>query len=179
MATLVVIAYPDQTTAEEARKCIQRYKFTTADPVASESRDVLEAQFVAADQFASISRDTAGRYHVKTTHSVGHAKGGAVVGGLWGVMFGTIFSIPIAGLAVGARLGSNIFHHRSRPGVDGAFQEQVRDYVKPGTSALFMVIERHEPAEGIAAVEQLGGTVISTSLSDEDTKRLAEAMRVA
>ena len=41
------------------------------------------------------------------------------------------------------------FGHRDAQGIDKSFQEQVRDYVKPGTSALFMMIERATPDEAI------------------------------
>jgi Protein of unknown function (DUF1269) len=53
----------------------------------------------------------------------------------------------------------------------------VRDYLQPGTSALFMVIEQATPDKAIAALQQYGGTVIKTSLSDEDTKKLQEALQ--
>ena len=53
----------------------------------------------------------------------------------------------------------------------------MRDHLQPGTSALFMVIEQVTPDKAIAALQQYGGTVIKTSLSDEDTKRLQEALR--
>jgi uncharacterized membrane protein len=39
-----------------------------------------------------------------------------------------------------------------------------------------MVIEKATPDKAIAALEQYGGTVIRTSLSDEDTKKLQEAL---
>ena len=52
----------------------------------------------------------------------------------------------------------------------------MRDYLKPGTSALFMVIEQATPDKAIAALQQYGGTVIKTSLSDEDTQKLQEAL---
>jgi uncharacterized membrane protein len=61
-------------------------------------------------------------------------------------------------------------------GIDKAFQQEVRDYVKPGTSALFMVIEHVTPDKAIAALEQYGGTVIRTSLSEDDTKKLQDAL---
>ena len=64
----------------------------------------------------------------------------------------------------------------SKQGIDKAFQDQVRDSVKPGTSALFMVIEQATPDKAVAALEQYGGTVIKTSLSDEDTKKLQDAL---
>ena len=53
----------------------------------------------------------------------------------------------------------------------------MRDEPKPGISALFMVIEQATPDKAIAALQQYGGTVIKTSLSDEDTKKLLEALQ--
>ena len=71
-----------------------------------------------------------------------------------------------------------LFGHLGKQGIDKAFQQQVRDYLKPGTSALFLVIEQATPDKATAALSQYGGTVIKTSLSDEDTKRLQEALQV-
>lgn len=160
MATLVAIGYPDQGTAEQARHTVQQ----------------LEADLVIqADQVASISRDLEGKYHVHTTHGGASASGGAIWGSFWGLLFGLLFFVPFAGLAMGAGFGA-LFGHLGEKGIDKAFQEQVRDYVKPGTSALFMVIEQVTPDKAIAALEQYGGTVIRTSLSEEDTQKLQDAL---
>jgi uncharacterized membrane protein len=40
-----------------------------------------------------------------------------------------------------------------------------------------MVIERATPDKAVAALQQYAGTVIKTSLSEEDTKRLQEALQ--
>jgi uncharacterized membrane protein len=160
MATLVAIGYPDQGTAEQAR-----------DTVAQLESELI----IQADQVASISRDPEGKYHVHTSHGGGTTAGGAAWGGFWGLLFGLLFFIPFAGWAMGAGLGA-LFGHMSKQGIDKAFQDQVRDSVKPGTSALFMVIEQATPDKAVAALEQYGGTVIKTSLSDEDTKKLQEAL---
>src|ERR1700748_2001265 len=160
MATLVAIGYPDQGTAEQARETVQR----------------LEADLVIqADQVAAISRDLEGKYHVHTAHGGASAGAGAWWGCVWGLLFGLLFFIPFAGLAVGAGMGA-LFGHFGAKGIDKAFQQQVRDYVKPGTSALFMVIEQVTPDKAIAALQEYGGTVIRTSLSDQDTKRLQDAL---
>jgi uncharacterized membrane protein len=160
MATLVAIGYPDQTTAEQARQTVYQ----------------LESELIIqADEVASISRDVEGKYHVQTSHSGASAGGGAAWGGFWGLLFGLLFFIPVFGLALGAGMGA-LFGHFGEKGIDKAFQQQVRDYLKPGTSALFMVIEQVTPDKAIAALEQYGGTVIRTSLSDEDTKKLQEAL---
>jgi uncharacterized membrane protein len=160
MATLVAIGYPDQDTAEQARETVAR----------------LEADLIIqADQVAAVSRDLEGKYHVHTTHGGASASGGALWGGFWGMLFGLLFFVPFFGLAMGAGMGA-LFGHFGEKGIDKAFQEQVRDYVKPGTSALFMVIEHVTPDKAIAALGEYGGTVIKTSLSDEDTKKLQEAL---
>jgi uncharacterized membrane protein len=161
MATLVAIGYPDETTAERARQTVQG----------------LEADLIIeADQVAAVSRDAAGKYHVTTTHGGSSAGGGAVWGGFWGLLFGLLFFIPFAGWAIGAGFGA-LFGHLGKNAIDDAFQKQVREYVKPGTSALFMIIEKAKPHKAIAALDQYGGTVIKTSLSDEDTAKLQEALK--
>jgi uncharacterized membrane protein len=160
MATLVAIAYDDQATAEEARHTVQG----------------LEADLIIqADQVAAISRDPAGKYHVTTSHGGATAGGGAWWGGFWGLLFGMLFLIPFAGLAIGAGFGA-LFGHLGKNAIDKEFQQQVRDSLKPGTSALFMVIEHATPDKAIAALSQYGGKVIRTSLSDEDTAKLQEAL---
>ena len=160
MATLVAIAYPGQNTAEEARQTVQD----------------LEAELIIqADQVAAISRDEKGKYHVTTTHGGASAAGGAWWGGFWGFLFGLIFFVPFAGLAIGAGLGA-LSGHFGEKAIDKEFQEQVRDQVKPGTSALFMIIEKATPDKAIAALQHYGGTVIRTSLSEEDTAKLQEAL---
>src|SRR5947209_14467124 len=161
MATLVAIGYPDQGTAEQARETVAG----------------LEAELIIqADQVASISRDLEGKYHVHTNHGGASAGAGAWWGGFWGMLFGLLFFIPFAGLALGAGMGA-LFGHFGKQGIDKAFQEQVRDQLKPGTSALFLVIEQSTPDKAIAAMQQYGGTVIRTSLSDEDTKKLQDALQ--
>src|SRR5271170_2652673 len=161
MATLVAIGYPDEATADQARGTVEG----------------LEGDLVIqADQVAAIRRDGKGKYHVTTTHGGNSAAGGAVWGGFWGLLFGLLFFIPFAGWAVGAGMGALVGHFGEKT-IDKAFQDQVREYLQPGTSALFMVIEQVTPDKAIAALEQYGGTVIKTSLSDEDTRKLQEALQ--
>jgi uncharacterized membrane protein len=161
VATLVAIAYPDQGTAGQALETVHR----------------LESDLIIqADQVAAISRDQDGKLHVDTGGGTGAAAGGAAMGGFWGFLFGLLFFVPFAGLAVGAGMGA-LFGHFGEKGIDKQFQAQVRDYLQPGTSALFMVIEQVTPDKAIAALQQYQGTVIKASLSDQDTKKLQDALR--
>ena len=160
MATLVAVGYPDETTAEHARQTVQRLE-----------TDLI----IQADQVAAISRDKAGKYHTTTSHGGASASGGAVWGGFWGMLFGLLFFIPFAGFAIGAGFGA-LFGHLGKNAIDQQFQDQVRDHLQPGTSALFMIIEKATPDKAIAALKEYGGTVFKTSLSDEDTAKLQEAL---
>jgi uncharacterized membrane protein len=160
MATLVAIGYSDEVTAEAAR--------TT---VAGLEHDLI----IQADQVAAIVRDKDGKYHITTTHGDASAGGGAVWGGFWGMLFGLIFLIPFAGLAIGAGFGA-LMGHLGEKAIDKEFQEQLREQVQPGTSALFMIIEQATPDKAIEALKGYGGTVIKTSLSEEDTQKLQDAL---
>src|SRR5262249_60470349 len=120
MATLVAIGYPEEATAEAARKTVQGL-----------ASDLI----IQADQVAAINRDSEGKYHITTTHGGASTGGGAVWGGFWGFLFGLIFLVPFARLAIGAGFRA-LFGHLGEKAIDKEFQEQVRDQVKPGTSAL-------------------------------------------
>jgi uncharacterized membrane protein len=158
MATLIAIGYPEEGAAEFAATAVSQL-------------DVIQP-----DQVAVITRNDKGKYHVHTTHDGGGTVFRAGWGGFWGLLFGLLFFIPFAGLALGAGLGA-LLGHLGEKGIDKAFQEQVREYLQPGTSALFMVIEPMDEDKAMAAVQGYVGTVIKTSLSDEDTKRLQEELQ--
>jgi uncharacterized membrane protein len=158
MATLVAIGYPDETTATAAGEEAQR--------LASEL-------IIEPDAIAVISRDKAGRFHVTTNH---HAVGGGASWGMfWGLLFGMLFFIPFFGMALGAGLGA-LMGKVTQSGIDKAFQDQVRDLLQPGMSALFLVVERATPDKAVEALSRFGGTVLKSSLSKEAEAELQAAL---
>jgi uncharacterized membrane protein len=159
MAELIAIGYDDETTAVQAMGEVEAL-----------SRDLV----LETDAVAAIVRHTDGKYQVTTNHGP-TTGGGATWGMFWGLLFGMLFFIPVFGMAVGAGLGA-LFGHLGKTSIDKGFQDQVRDMVKPGTSALFMVIEKATPDKAIAGMQKYGGTVLKTSLSEEDTRKLQEAL---
>ena len=48
--------------------------------------------------------------------------------------------------------------------------------IKPGTSALFLMVEKVTPDKAVEALSKYGGTVLKTSLSREGEKELQEAL---
>ena len=118
-------------------------------------------------------RDKDGSYHVHTNH---HAVGaGAIWGTFWGMLFGLLFFIPVFGMAVGAGLGA-LVGKLAKTSIDKQFQDQVRDMLKPGTSALFLMVEKVTPDKAVEAMSRYGGTVLKTSLSKDDEKELQDAL---
>lgn len=154
MSDLIAIGYDDENTAAAA-----------ADEARLLSKDLI----IEADAIASIRRDAEGKYHVSTTH---HPVGsGATWGMFWGLLFGLIFFVPVFGLAMGAGFGA-LMGKVTKTGIDKEFQDQVRGMVKPGTSALFLVVEKVTPDKAIAAMSRFGGTVLKSSLSGDAEKEL-------
>ena len=128
------------------------------------------------EQVAVISRDVDGTFHVHTSHDGIPMAGGAIPGGFWGLLFGTLFLLLLAGWAVGAGVGARLGFLKEK-GIGEDFQRQVREHLQPGTSALFLAIEQADPNKAIAALH--GGTVIKTTLSDADAQKLRAALEPA
>jgi uncharacterized membrane protein len=158
MADLIAIGYPDQATADAA---------------AEEARRLARDLIIQPDAIAVIVRDEEGGYHVHTNHHL--VGGGATWGMFWGLLFGLLFFIPVFGMAIGAGMGA-LMGKLTKSSIDKQFQEQVRDMLKPGTSCLFLMLEKVTPDKAVEAMSKYGGTVLKTSLSKEDEKELQEAL---
>ena len=154
MADLIAIGYPDEATAEAA---------------ADEARQLAKDLIIEPDAIAVITRDNEGKYHTHTNHHL--VGGGATWGMFWGLLFGLLFFIPVLGMAVGAGLGA-LMGKISKSGVDEQFQDQVRDMLKPGTSALFLMVEKVTPDKAVEGLRKYGGTVLKTSLSKDGEAEL-------
>ncbi|HEX4678140.1 MAG TPA: DUF1269 domain-containing protein [Gaiellaceae bacterium] len=159
MAELVAIGYPDETTAIEA---------------AAEAERLAEELIIQPDAIAAIVCDSKGKYKVTTNHH--QVSGGATWGGFWGLLFGMLFFVPFLGMALGAGFGA-LMGKLEKSGIDRTFQEQVREMLKPGTSALFLVIEKATPDKAVEALSKYGGTVLKSSLSKETEEELQDALQ--
>jgi len=159
VADLIAIGYPDETTAIEA---------------ASEAERLAHELIIQPDAIAAIVCNKEGKYKVVTNH---HQVGsGATWGGFWGLLFGMLFFVPIFGMALGAGFGA-LMGKLEKSGVDRQFQEQVRAMLKPGTSALFLVVEKVTPDKAVDALSKYGGTVLKSSLPRETEEELQDALQ--
>jgi uncharacterized membrane protein len=158
MADLVAIGYPDETTALSAMDEVDR--------LAGEL-------IIQPDAVAAIVRNKEGKIRVTTNH---HVVGEGTTWGLfWGFLFGILFFVPFFGMAIGAGLGA-IMGKIEKTGLDKEFTNQVRDMLQPGTSALFVVVEKVTPDKAVEALSKYGGTVLKSSLSKETEKELQAAL---
>ena len=161
MADLIAIGYPDETTAAAAEAEAQRL-----------AQDLV----IQPDAIAAIVCDQEGKFHVSTTH---HPVGsGAVWGMFWGLLFGLLFFVPVFGMAVGVGLGA-LMGKIAKTGIDKEFQDQVKAMLKPGTSALFLIVEKVTPDKAVQALSKYGGTVLKSSLSKDAEKELQDALHGA
>src|SRR5260370_1509881 len=146
---------------------------TAGDAAADEARRLARDLIIEPDAIAVIARDTEGKYHVRTSH---HAVGaGATWGMFWGLLFGLLFFVPVFGMAMGAGLGA-LMGKVAKSGIDRQFQDQVRGMLKPGTSALFLMVEKVTPDKAVEAMSKYGGTVLKTSLSKQGEQELQDAL---
>ena len=159
MSDLIAIGYDDETTAIEAM---------------NEAEHLAQELIIQPDAIAAIIRNKEGKYKVVTNHHMVGA--GATWGMFWGMLFGLLFFVPVLGMAVGAGFGA-LFAKLEKSGLDKQFQQQVRDMLQPGSSALFLVVEKVTPDKAVEALSKFGGTVLKSSLSKETEVELQDALQ--
>lgn len=158
MSQLVVIAYPDEATAQQALGTLGQLS---------------KEQLISLEDAAYVTRDMSGKPKLHQTQSLTGA--GAAGGAFWGFLFGLIFFVPIFGLAVGAASGA-LAGKMSDLGIDDKFMKEVGEQIKPGTAALFLLVRSSTADKVVPEMARYGGTVIKTSLSTEQENQLKEAL---
>ena len=157
MSDLVVVAFDDETSAEQMRDAL----------VGMQKRHL-----VTLEDAAVVVRKQDGKVKVKqATDLVG---AGALGGAFWGMLIGIIFWMPWLGLAVGAMSGA-LGGHFTDIGVDDDFIKEVGNTIEPGNSALFLLVREATPDKMVDELKQFKGKILQTSLSSEDEAKLRAA----
>jgi len=159
MSTLVAIAYPDKSTADEV--------------VATLSRLQTE-HLISLEDAVVVARDDKGK--VKLHQSNKLAAGGAVGGALWGGLIGLIFFMPLLGAAIGGATGAAA-GAATDFGVDDSFMKDLGRKLQPGGAAVFVLVRQSTPDKVLPRISQYGGDVIHSSLSQDAEETLQEALR--
>jgi uncharacterized membrane protein len=121
---------------------------------------------------AIVERDPDGTAHVRnevsgTTETA--AAIGAMIGGL------VTFVFPLAGIALGAALGALVGRSLDR-GVSDTFVDEVKGTLRPGRSALFLVVKESNADATLAGLRDYKGDVIQTTLDSETEEALRQAL---
>ena len=158
MSTLVVVGYDDLFKAEEVRLKLMKMQ-----------KDYL---IDLGDAVVAV-KDQSGK--VKLHQAVNMTAAGAVSGGFWGTLIGLIFLNPLIGLAVGATTGA-VSGALTDLGIDDKFMKDLAATLKPGSSALFVLVQKATPDKVRAALSGTGGTILKSSLSHDDEAKLQSAL---
>ena len=157
MATMVVLAFKDETSAEQMR-----------DRLAS----LQKLQLISLSDAAVVVRRQDGKVKVKQAVSLVGA--GAVGGAFWGMLIGLLFFAPWLGMAIGAASGA-LGGALSDYGVDDKFIKEVGGKIEPGHSALFLLVESWTEDKVMDEIAGFDAEVLQTSLSKEDEAKLKAA----
>ncbi|MFM6189632.1 MAG: DUF1269 domain-containing protein [Planktothrix sp.] len=158
MSDLIAIAYDDEYKAEEVRLTLIKLQ---------------KEHLIELEDAAVIVKNAEGK--VKLKQAVDLTTAGAVSGGFWGLLIGTLFLSPVLGAAVGAAAGA-ASGALSDIGVDDNFMKSLGETLKPGSSALFVLVRKVTPDKVLDEVAPYGGTVLRTSLSKDEEAQLQEVL---
>jgi uncharacterized membrane protein len=154
----------------------------TADQVLNTLVTLQKEHLIDLEDACVVIRDQHGQVRLKQAinlTSVGAASGGAW-GALWGTLLGLLFLNPLAGLLTGAALGAGagaLSGALSDYGIDDGFIRSLGATIAPGSSALFVLVRRATMDKVLPELRPFGGTVLRTSLSNEQEERLRQALQ--
>ncbi|HLS45504.1 MAG TPA: DUF1269 domain-containing protein [Ornithinicoccus sp.] len=155
MSELIIIGYEDHATAERA-----------ANKVMDLQRDFI----VELSGLATVRVDDNGKKHVDLPHKIVGASASA--GALWGVLIGLLFLAPGLGMLLGGAVGA-LSGKLSKAGINRGFQDRVENLLEPGHAAVVIMARKITEDKFNAGMSEFGGSVLQTSLSEEDEAELA------
>jgi len=158
MSEIIVIGYDQQSTATQAYKEVL----------------TLQHDFVVELTGLAIVRvDDEGKSHVETPQKIVGVS--AASGALWGMLIGILFLVPFFGFALGGAMGA-LMGKMGKSGIDEQFRSQVQALLKPGGAAVVIMASKITDDKFANAMKQFGGTLLKTSLSEDDEKELASEL---
>ncbi|HOI95883.1 MAG TPA: DUF1269 domain-containing protein [Syntrophobacter fumaroxidans] len=160
MSVLVVSVFDDRYKGEEVRLSLLKKGIE---------------RVVDLEDAVVLVRTLSGK--VKLHHVTHLTLGGAVTGGFLGSLLGVLMLNPVFavfGLAAGTMVGA-VSGSLSHAGVDEDFMQELAKHLKPGTSALCVLV-RDNLDKVLQELKEFGGKVFQTSLRHEDITKLQEAL---
>jgi len=161
MSDLVIVAFPDEATAQSLR-----------DELMKLQKDYL----IEMEDVVVVTRSATG--DVKLHQTVNLTAAGAVGGTMWGALIGLLFLNPLLGAAVGAGAGA-LSGKLSDIGINDNFMKEVGQSLDKGGAAVCVLIRKmtaDKVLERLSAFHHKG-RIIQTSLSKEQEEKLKAAVQ--
>jgi uncharacterized membrane protein len=143
MSTLICIIYEDVHRAAEVFPSLLRLR---------------ASGLVDIDDTISVMRDRDGMVHM---HRLTQIPDDAVAGAFWQTLLHALLIVPLADRAEDDVDASALLETR---GIAADFAAHLRSHLRPGTSAILILIRRPIPAWGIPEVSRFGGAILMTHL---------------
>ncbi len=154
----------------------------TADQVLNDLRSMQKEHLVDLEDSCVVTRDEEGKLQLK--QAVDLVRTGALSGGTWGALWGTLVGIlfmnPLAGLLIGAAAGAGagaLSGALADYGIDDDFIKKMGEQICPDSSALFVLLRKVTLDKVLPDLSRYEGTVLKTSLSNEQEQELREALQ--
>jgi uncharacterized membrane protein len=158
VSNVVAIAYPDVQTAEQVSATLGQLQ---------------KERLITLEDMVVVTRDEGGK--VKLHQGISTTGAGAAGGALWGGLIGLLFLAPLLGMAVGAASGA-LGGKMADVGVDDNFMKELGTKLETGTAALIVLVRESTPDKVLPRIQEFGGHVIQSSLSNEREEELRAAL---
>jgi uncharacterized membrane protein len=158
MADLLVIEYPTEAQADEARRRL----------VAMQK----EYLVLLGDAVVAVKQDDGA---VKLNQLVQPVRTGALSGALWGSLIGLLFAMPLAGAAVGAASGALGGKLRGF-GIDDDFMREAAATLQSGNAALFLLIRKMTTDKVMTELRDTGGKIMRSSFDETRETEIRETL---
>lgn len=159
---LMVVAFEGQTRAAEVLQTLER---------------IHHARVIDLHAAAVITRDASGKTVIHETNDFTAEQGlvgGALVGGLLGLIKG--------GLLGGALLGAGVGYLASKAldlGFSDQFLQEIADSLTPNSSAIVAAVEFEKVDAAMQALDPFHGKILRQTLPPEQAQKLASALEAA
>jgi len=160
MSNLVAVVFDDPVTAFDMRTSLLKMQ---------------KENLIDLEDSVVVTRDDRGK--VKLDQATNLTAAGAIGGGFWGLLLGLLFLTPLLGVAVGATAGALASRFKDI-GVNDDMARDVGQSLKPGSSALFVLIRRATVDKVLDGLKAFAGKgkIFQSSLSKDDENTLREAL---
>ena len=123
-----------------------------------------------------VTRDEKG--HVRVEETTDPSIGASSLGGaVWGLLFGAILLVPVAGMAIGAGVAA-LTARLIDSGLSDSFVKKLRESIQPGRTYLALLVSHANREAVLVELERMRGiaSLEESTLPDESVQQVKEAL---